>query len=361
MNNKEVNEIRKILKPDAQVVHYLRFQYVSFGDKGVIADQDIQLRSMEDGDLLTFFGLLGKSLSGKIGKTLSNVEIPNTKRLDGLLPEKMLDGNDHCPAEDDLLKTMRERIVAEGNYVIMLARGAYDIPIKTKDNMKLGDSEEVYSFILAAVCPVKQVKGGVTFDGEKFVVASPTPVLDAPVSGFLYPAFTDRTSDRSGVLVFTKNMAQDGMTVAVFGKNAPAEKAQQAAFAGILQSTLGDNADYGIVSAINEKINERIDGSDKSEGELKLQKEELRQIFEDAGADVSTFDKAFDENLPEGEIVAQAVAQKTVTVESPDILVTAKDLDAAKKITQKTINGSHCLVIELRDNRVVLNGTEVLA
>lgn len=38
--------------------------------------------------------------------------------------------------------------------LILLFHDAYDVITKTKDNAKLDESEEVYEYILCAICPV---------------------------------------------------------------------------------------------------------------------------------------------------------------------------------------------------------------
>ena len=47
----------------------------------------------------------------------------------------------------------------EGNYLILLARDVYDVPYRAKDGERLEDaSEEVFSYLLCGICPVKTTK-----------------------------------------------------------------------------------------------------------------------------------------------------------------------------------------------------------
>lgn len=41
-----------------------------------------------------------------------------------------------------------------GNYLILIFHDAYDVMTKTSDNDKLDESEEVYEYLLCAICPV---------------------------------------------------------------------------------------------------------------------------------------------------------------------------------------------------------------
>jgi len=66
--------------------------------------------------------------------------------------------------------------------------GAYDVPIKGADKERLDESEEVYRYLVVAISPA---------DEEQ--------VAGLPQAGFLYPAFTDRSTDAAHVNVYQKD------------------------------------------------------------------------------------------------------------------------------------------------------------
>ena len=66
--------------------------------------------------------------------------------------------------------------------------GSYDVPLKAHDKESLWESEEVYQFLICAVCPVNG-------DYE--------PGL--PECGFLFPAFKDRSSDTEKIDIYVAN------------------------------------------------------------------------------------------------------------------------------------------------------------
>lgn len=72
-----------------------------------------------------------------------------------------------------------------GSYAVYLFHGSYDVPLKAGDGESLGESEEVYQFLVCAVCPVSG-------DYEP----------GAPECGFLFPAFKERSSDIHRMNVF---------------------------------------------------------------------------------------------------------------------------------------------------------------
>ena len=70
-------------------------------------------------------------------------------------------------------------------FAVCFFYGSYDVPVKARDKEWLEGSEEVYRYLIGALCP---------YDADYRI--------GAPVSGFLYPAFTDRSTDEEHILVY---------------------------------------------------------------------------------------------------------------------------------------------------------------
>lgn len=86
------------------------------------------------------------------------------------------------------------RYRANGSYAVMFFHGSYDVPLKAGDKASLWESEEVFRFLICALCPVSgDYKPG------------------KPDCGFLFPAFRDRSSDIHRIDVFR----EDGRFAAV--------------------------------------------------------------------------------------------------------------------------------------------------
>ena len=88
---------------------------------------------------------------------------------------------------DVFYEIVGERYGATGPYAIYLFFGTYDIPLKANDKESLWESEEVYSFLICAICPVSG-------DYES----------GAPEAGFLFPAFKERGGDTHRIDIFKK-------------------------------------------------------------------------------------------------------------------------------------------------------------
>lgn len=70
-------------------------------------------------------------------------------------------------------------------YAIYFFHGSYDVPMKAKDKANLWESEEVFKFMICAICPIHG-------DYE--------PGL--PECGFMFPAFTDRSADIGHAFIY---------------------------------------------------------------------------------------------------------------------------------------------------------------
>ncbi len=98
-----------------------------------------------------------------------------------------------CELKNDaLLDVLYEKIGecyrASGDYGIYFFQGSYDVPLKAQDKESLWESEEVYKFLICAICPIY----GDYEPGD-------------PECGFLFPAFTDRSANIHGIDVYQRD------------------------------------------------------------------------------------------------------------------------------------------------------------
>ena len=114
---------------------------------------------------------------------------PESKRPGGVW--QILMALRECELKNDALllnlyEYIGERYQPGFPYGIFLFHGNYDIPLKGSDKVQQRESEEVYNFLICAICPV-------TGDYE----------AGEPQKGFLFPAFSDRAGDIEGIDVFS--------------------------------------------------------------------------------------------------------------------------------------------------------------
>jgi hypothetical protein len=106
---------------------------------------------------------------------------------------QLLKGLRSCELKNDALMDTFYDLTAEyyctnGAYAVYMFYGSYDIPVRGSDKAEMWDSEEVYNYLICAICPV-------TGDYEP----------GRPECGFLFPAFSDRSGDLYSVDVYNAN------------------------------------------------------------------------------------------------------------------------------------------------------------
>ena len=106
---------------------------------------------------------------------------------------QMLMAMKECGLKNDALMdtfydVVMERYHSASEYAVLVFHDRYDIPAKAADKERLGESEEVFEYLICVICPIfgEYVKG-------------------EPECGFLFPAFTDRSGDLNHVNVYQKN------------------------------------------------------------------------------------------------------------------------------------------------------------
>ena len=126
---------------------------------------------------------------GRTNEQLKEYVIPEKlKGKDSIF--QLLNAIKVCGLKNDaLMEVLYEQIAdafpVDHEYAVFVFHGVYDIPVKTKDKEWLEGSEEIYDFLICTISPMK---------------AEYEP--DKPVFGFLYPAFSDRSSDENRIDIF---------------------------------------------------------------------------------------------------------------------------------------------------------------
>jgi uncharacterized protein Yka (UPF0111/DUF47 family) len=120
-------------------------------------------------------------------RELKSYEIPGMKN--GSVWQMLYALRD-CELKNDALLLNLYEIIAEQYptgrpYAIYIYYGVYDVPLKAADKEQLGESEEVYTYLLAGIAPTDRDQ-----------------IPQMPQAGFLYPAFTDRSTDLAHVNIF---------------------------------------------------------------------------------------------------------------------------------------------------------------
>ena len=210
MNKKDITEIKRRFTKDGVSFSRLTGCYVNSNKEKVLTFRDTFL-NLSDEEVFRYLEIAKKCMSGKLMNNLLDLEFTRdaeeTDGPQGKLLKILKSGLD----DDGLLNEFYDSIIMSydkpDNYLILLYRDAYDIPLKTKDNIALDDSVDVYEYIMCAICPVDLSKQVLGFDEDesRFEALKRDWVVGLPESAFTFPCFSERASDIHHCLVYTKD------------------------------------------------------------------------------------------------------------------------------------------------------------
>ena len=212
MIDKEVGEIRRHLRRERSNITQLFGCFVN-DNKEIITEFRQSTGIMPENESDKYFAILRKTLSGSIGRNLIDITFKTSQVADS--PEhKLLMGlrESKCNDEEmrqELYKKIIDTVVLEGNYLILLACDSYDVPFRSKDDSRQSDnSDEVYTYILCTICPVKETKANLHYVPEEKVFhdGAMHQMVSAPALGFLFPAFDNRATNIYNALYYTRDV-----------------------------------------------------------------------------------------------------------------------------------------------------------
>lgn len=374
MNKKEVAEIKKRFTKTKCSFTRLCGCYVDAEKQKRLTLKEAFL-SLPEEEMFKYIDIFRKTLSGSIGKTMLNMEFPmeqetkedGTQRfLMKLLESKLTD--------DNLLNEFYDKIISvynyPENYFIILTHDAYDIPKITSDGVENFDaSEYVYDYILCCICPVKLTKPGLCYNAETNHIQDRIRdwVVEAPQSGFLFPAFNDRNMDIHNLLYYSKKSDElDAViTEEILGCQLPLPaKSQKETFNNILEESLGLDCDYEVVKTIHENLNQMLAETSEEPEPLALAKEDMSHLLMKSGVEekeIETFETRFDETVGEDQclMAVNISSPKKFEVATPDVKVTVNP-QRTDLVETKIIDGVPYLMIEIND-LVEVNGIQVVS
>ena len=209
MTKKDILELKRRLKKNECTFTKMCGCYVD-GNKNIILNINETFLNLEDDEFYKYLEIAKKVLSGTLGNNILELEFSATD--EDMSMQKYLYGlKDSKLKNEALLQRLYEQIIKNydyaGNYLILIFHDAYDVTTRSSDNSKLDESEEVYEYILCAVCPVELTEAGLGYreDENRIGVRNRDWVVEMPETGFVFPAFTDRSSDIHSIMYYTKN------------------------------------------------------------------------------------------------------------------------------------------------------------
>lgn len=210
MQRKDILELKKRFKKDKCTFTNMSGCYVN-DEKKIISKFSEFFLNLDEDELFKYLEIAKKVLSGTLGNNILELNFPLDEDFTNETQTSLQQLKRSRLKDEGLLDVFYELIIDhydyEGNFLILLFHDAYDVMTKTTDNQKLDESEEVYEYVLCALCPVTLSEPGLTYVEQEDKIKSRIRdwVVGPPVNGFVFPAFIDRSSDVNTVMYYTKN------------------------------------------------------------------------------------------------------------------------------------------------------------
>lgn len=210
MNKKDILELKRRLKKDSCTFTRLCGCYVD-ADRNKVTSFGETFLNLEDEEFYKYLEIAKKILSGTVGNNILELEFPTAEEAAGGRQQFLMGLRESVLKSDDLMDAFYDLVIDSydyvGNYLILVFHDAYDVIKKSSDNLNLDESEEVYEYLLCAICPVTLTKPGLGYRADENRIGPRIRdwVVGAPDTGFVFPAFTDRSADIHAVMFYTRD------------------------------------------------------------------------------------------------------------------------------------------------------------
>lgn len=374
MNKKETSEIKKNFS-DKSGFFIMEKVLTAFADseKNLRYSNISSCITMQNDEHELYENILKKVLNTNVGKSFKEYEFPNSAYEDGksqdilykLLKSELKDEE----TADNFLNYIINNISYTGPFAVITAYCTYTVRKKDKSDEFLEDNaDELYRYLLTAVCPVEVSETGFVFDSfnNEIIHKINTELLisKSPSDGFLYPVFSNRSSDVNHVMYYSKKAGSPNISIVenVLGCNfvmsADNEKTN---FQNILKTVAGDELDYTLINTVNEKIKETIDENKNDTDTCTIDNKKIYNILEEAGVSkekLKSLDTVYESSCGNAPLTASNIIESKTVLKTAGITVNIQP-SAADKIRTGIVNGRKCLLIDLDDPNIEINGLPV--
>ncbi len=374
MNKKEVSEIKKNFSDKSGFFIMERILTgVIDAEKNVLCRNVNSCLTMSVDDHEVYDETLKKVLSTNVGKAFIEYEFPNEAYEEGkpqdvlykLLKSELKD-EEVC---DDFLSHIADNITYTGPFAVITAYCSYTIRKKDKnDEFAVDGEDEIYRYIITAVCPLNTRNEGFVFDADSNELSkkinNELVVGKAPTDGFLYPVFSNRSTDVNHVMYYTKSIKEPNISIVedVLGCNFVMSAAsEKTTFNSILRNVVGDDLDYMVIKTVNEKIQEVVEENKEDTDKAVIDNDKLKSILTEIGVSqerVDMVEPVYEKACGSVPLTASNLIDTKTVVESAGITVNIKP-SAADKVRTSVVDGRRCLLIDIDDPTIEINGLPV--
>ncbi len=373
MTDREIAELRRRLVVDKNNVTTLCGRYINM-QKETIHEFSTPFFMLPQEEIEKYLSIFRRTMSGINGKNLIDIAFSISqvesgeehKLLSELRQTRLKDGK---AVKDFFDRAVEGLNTPQTNTLILLMTDTYDVPKKHKDDGVSDESTSMFTYIMCAVCPVKEYQSALSYDAtnKNFHTRSCEWNVGAPELGFLFPAFDARQTNLYNALYYVKNPDNSLQSFAdrIFAAPLPIPAGEQKAiFEAVLSNTLDEECSYEVVEAIHADIVERIEEHKalKETEPLTITRTEIASVLDSCGVSkekIEGFKKRCDEEYGQAAPIhpRNIVEPKRLEIKTPDVIVKVNP-ERGDLVETRIIDGVKYVLIRA-ENDVVVNGVYV--
>ena len=374
MNKKDIATIRKQFKinNDLLKIHEIFNVYIMKESSEIYHQESLPFDLLEEEQKELFMANFKKVLSGQLDEKLFELKFQrDAENSSQFILHQGLLSNDTEEWKASMLQLV-EKMLKDKQYemdiVVTFIRGEY-LKSKKRSSEESEESERdtvfSHSFILCSVNKTQEPKKELLFDyvEKEFkynFVVDPIINLKAPISGFLFPCFTDNAQDVNHVL-YSAGKAYE-LNYHFIEEVLTAEETMTAqedkiVFEEIVKKVAGDQINTSTLSNVYEEINRTVEENEEEEIP-KLDYKDVEKVLTTSGVnevDTEKLKEAYKTVIDDEqyEFKASSIVPKytsksiKIKTKAADISVSPQDL---RHVRQVEFNGKLYLMIEVEEN-----------
>lgn len=374
MNKSEVTELKKRFTKNKCSFTKMCGCYVD-AEKNRIVDINETFLNLDEDEFYKYLDIAKKTLSGAIGNQLLNLEFPFEEENPGGRQQFLMGLKESKLKNEELLDRFYELVINTydyaGNYLILLFHDAYDVMKRSHDNIDLDESEEVFEYLLCAICPVELSKAALGYREDEQRIGSRIRdwVVNVPDTGFLFPAFNDRSTDIHSLLFYTKDTKAphyEFMEQGLGCEGRATATIQKKNFEHILEHSLGaDSTERDILimdiqDNLNDRLTEHVEVFEKDPEEFVLDTKQLDEIIMESNVPEEFVDKlksSFEETfVKEPPVAAHLLDSRTLknNAQKKEKMDLVKQVASLNEQLRESLGSESDLVAAVKSEKLVI-------
>lgn len=212
---RDIMELSKRMKKDACTITRMCGCYVD-NEKNKLTTISERFLNMQEEEFFKYLDIAKEVFSKKVENNMLDLEFREDEKQSGGMKQFFQGVVESKLKNNELLDALYDRIIETfpyaGNYLILVYHDAYDVMKKAADNKELDESEEVYEYILVAICPVTLTAPGLEYKEERNCIGPRERdwVVQKPDTGFIYPAFKERSAFEDSIMYYASDASEPG-------------------------------------------------------------------------------------------------------------------------------------------------------